>query len=108
MNVLQDLHAHQAWADAEHWKAIEACPAALADAAIRGRLYHIHQVQQFFKWPIGARDGAPPLRKPEEFPDHGALKAWGRSYHDEIVALVGGLSESRLRDRVDNVWFKDP
>ena len=47
MNVLlRDFCAHQFWADAEHWRAIEAHSAAAADAAIRSRLHHIHQVQR--------------------------------------------------------------
>ena len=34
-SYLNELYAHQAWADAEHWRAIEAHPAALSDKAIR-------------------------------------------------------------------------
>jgi hypothetical protein len=37
-SYLDELYAHQEWADAEHWRAIEAHPAALADKAIRERL----------------------------------------------------------------------
>jgi|ERR1051326_3766200 uncharacterized damage-inducible protein DinB len=41
--MLQSLIRHQAWADAEHWKALEANPAALEDASIRKRLNHMVQ-----------------------------------------------------------------
>jgi uncharacterized damage-inducible protein DinB len=108
MNVIRDLYAHQAWADAEHWKAIEASPAALADDAIGRRLFHIHQVQRFFRWAVGSRDRTPALAKPEEFPDAAQLKAWGRAYHDEMASFLADLTDTRLRERVDIPWFKDP
>jgi hypothetical protein len=47
---LHELYAHQEWADAEHWRAFEDFPAALADLAIRSRLHHIHLVQSAFLW----------------------------------------------------------
>jgi uncharacterized damage-inducible protein DinB len=108
MTVLQDLYAHQAWADAEHWKAIEASPEALADDVIRRRLFHIHQVQRFFRWAVGSREQPPALSGPEEFPDARALKAWGRTYHEEMATFLGSLTDARLRERVDMLWFKEP
>jgi hypothetical protein len=47
---LHELYGHQEWADAEHWRAFEAYPAALEDRAIRERLHHIHLVQHGFLW----------------------------------------------------------
>ncbi len=47
-SYLDELYAHQEWADAEHWRAFEAHPAALDDKAIRERLLHIHLVQHAF------------------------------------------------------------
>ena len=44
-SYLEELYAHQEWADAEHWRALEAHPPALEDKAIRDRLHHIHLVQ---------------------------------------------------------------
>src|SRR5262245_42508646 len=108
MNVLQDLYAHQAWADAEHWKAVETCPPALADDVIRGRFHHIHQVQRIFRWAVGGREHPPELTRPEEFPDAAALKAWGRIYHDEMARFLADLTDARLREPVEIVWFKDP
>src|SRR5208337_1920874 len=54
-SYLDELYAHQEWADAEHWRAFEAYPAALADKAIRERLFHIHLVQHGFLWVTGPR-----------------------------------------------------
>jgi len=36
-SLLQDLLAHQAWADAEHWRAIELHAPAREDQAIHDR-----------------------------------------------------------------------
>jgi hypothetical protein len=54
-SLLCDLYGHQEWADAEHWRAIEAHPPALADTAIRDRLHHVHLVQHVFLWATGVR-----------------------------------------------------
>src|SRR5579862_7267058 len=53
--LLRDFYGHQVWADAEHWRAIEAHPAAAEDAAIKSRLHHIHMVQRIFLWSVGDR-----------------------------------------------------
>ncbi len=42
---VSDLHGHQAWADARHWRAFEAHAPALEDVKILGRPHHIHLVQ---------------------------------------------------------------
>ena len=52
-SLLQDLFGHQAWADAEHWGAIENHPVARDDQAIRDRLHHLHLDQRLFIWVIG-------------------------------------------------------
>jgi uncharacterized damage-inducible protein DinB len=41
LETLQELARHQAWADAEHWKALHANASLLEDAGIRKRLNHM-------------------------------------------------------------------
>jgi len=41
VELLKDLAGHQAWADAEHWKALRGNATLLADADIRKRLNHM-------------------------------------------------------------------
>jgi len=41
LELLRDLANHQAWADAEHWKALHANAALLEDQEIRKRLNHM-------------------------------------------------------------------
>ena len=57
-NLLRDLLAHQAWADAEQWQAIGALAAARDDGGIRVRLRHVHAVQAYCWWAIGDQASA--------------------------------------------------
>ena len=108
MPLLSDLYGHQAWADAEHWRALERCPGALADRAIFERLHHIHLVQHAFEWITGDRSQPFELTKPADFADPKALAAWARAYHTRAIGFVAGMPAARLRAVVAVPWFKDP
>ncbi len=84
--MLRDLYAHQAWADAEHWRAFEAHPPALADAAISERLHHIHLVQRAFLSIVRRAPFSPTSLK--DFADMTALKEYARQYHEEADRCV--------------------
>jgi hypothetical protein len=81
---LHELYSHQEWADAEHWRAFEACPATLADRAIRERLHHIHLVQSAFLWVVGPRTEQFTISKVEDYPEMADLKAFARNYHSDM------------------------
>ena len=106
--LLHDLYGHQAWADAEHWRTLEAHPVSLEDGRLRERLHHIHHVQRLFLWT--ARGGTAPFERsaPEDFPRPADLKAWARSYHEEALAYVAALDEQASRRRVAIPWMKEP
>ena len=106
--LLQDLYGHQAWADAEHCRAIEAHAPARDDEAIRRRLHHLHFVQRAFMWAVGDRAAPFAFSKPEDFRTFGALKAFARESHASIDRLLSGLAESRLAEQVSMPWFEDP
>jgi len=107
-NLIIELYPHQAWADAEHWRAIGALPAARDDEAIRQRLHHLHFVQHAFLWTVG--DRAKPFRmtKPEDFATFESLQAYAREFHEQAPSLLSALTPSRLAQKVAIVWFKDP
>jgi len=105
---LHELYSHQEWADAEHWRAFEAHPAALADKAIRERLHHIHLVQSAFLWVVGPRASKFVITKVEDYANMADLKAFARNYHGEIAALLKGMSEDRQAELVEVPWFKPP
>jgi uncharacterized damage-inducible protein DinB len=105
-DLLLDLYGHQAWADAEHWRALEALPVALEDPAIRNRLYHYHLTQRAFLFIV--RGDTLSFPRPEEFPTMKSLKNYAKSYHDEALEFVRQLSDSELTRLVVVPWFKDP
>jgi uncharacterized damage-inducible protein DinB len=106
--LVQDLFGHQAWADAELWRALQARPGALDDAAIRERMHHIHQVQRAFLAVLGNRPPAFWRREAGEFPSMSDLREWARSFHAEAAAFIGTLGAEALERPVTIPWFKDP
>src|SRR5215468_10588259 len=104
---LNELYPHQAWADAEHWRAVGAVPAARDDRAIRSRLHHLHFVQHAFLWTVG--DHAQPFKmtKPDDFPTFESLQTYAREFHEQAPTLISGLTPARLTEKVRIVWFND-
>ena len=106
--LLRDFCGHQAWADAEHWRAIEAHPAAAQDDAIKHRLHHIHLVQRGFLWAVGNRRTAFAFTTADDFASLADLKGSACEYHDEAARLIARVTDSRLDERIDIPWFADP
>jgi len=102
---LDELYRHQEWADAEHWRAFEAHPAALADKAIRERLLHIHVVQSAFFWAVGPRTSKFVFIKIEDYRNMADLKAFAQKYHREIADLFNGMDEKLEAEQVEIPWF---
>ena len=94
-SYLEELYAHQEWADAEHWRAFEAHPPALADEAIRKRLLHIHVVQHAFLWIAGPRAEAFANRKLEDFPSISEVKKYAREGLSQLNDFVNSLDSAR-------------
>jgi uncharacterized damage-inducible protein DinB len=105
---LHELYAHQEWADAEHWHAFEAYPAALADRAIRERLHHIHLVQSGFLWVVTDPTAKFVVTKAEDYPNMDDLKAFARKCQSEMAAMLDGLDEARLEELIEVPWFRPP
>ena len=108
MTYLEELYAHQEWADAEHWRVFEAHPAALADKAICERLLHIHLVQQFFLWVVGPQAGEFAMKKLEDFAKMADLKEYARQYHGAAGELLRGLTPEQMEGMVQPPWFNPP
>jgi uncharacterized damage-inducible protein DinB len=103
---LKELYAHQEWADAEHWRALQGHAAALADKAIRERLHHIHQVQAAFLWVVGPRREQFVITKVEDYPDIGDLKVFARKYHADMAAKLGAMDDATLEKMIEVPWFQ--
>jgi uncharacterized damage-inducible protein DinB len=104
--TLSDLCAHQAWADAEHWRALEARPGALDDPAVRARLHHIQLVELAFLCIAQAFPIVP--TKLSDFVSMAALKHESRRTHEDIAVLLGSGAPERLAESVTVPWFKEP
>ncbi len=107
-SLLRDFCGHQAWADAEHWRAIEGHAAAAHDEAIKNRLHHIHMVQRAFMWAVGDRAAGLAVTKAEEFGSLAALKAYALGSHVEVDRFVAVVTDARLEERISMPWFTDP
>jgi uncharacterized damage-inducible protein DinB len=105
---LNELFAHQEWADAEHWLAFESHAPALEDKAIRERLLHIHLVQHAFLWITGPRTSGFDIKQLGDFPTMADLKAYARQFHSTMREFLKTLDDSRLAEMVEQQWFKPP
>ncbi len=107
-SYLDELYAHQEWADAEHWRAFEAHPAALADKAIGERLLHIHMVQHAFLWVAGPRTSEFAFKKVEDFASMADLKKYGQQGLGAMLALVKNTNQDRMEEVIEVPWFQPP
>jgi len=107
-SYLDELYAHQEWADAEHWRAFQAHPAALADKAIRERLLHIHLAQHGFLWVTSPERTDFAFKKLDDFPSMGDLKKYAQQGLKEMTELLKKTDPDRMEEIIDVPWFKPP
>lgn len=105
-SYLDELFAHQQWADAEHWRAFEGHVTALADKALIERLYHIHLVQHGFLWITGPLNTQFEYKKVEEFPDPAALKCYARQGLADLDERLKSTKPDELEEIIEIAWFK--
>ena len=105
---LDELYAHQEWADAEHWRAFLAYPPALDDKAIRDRLHHIHAVQHAFLWIVGPRTAPFEFKKVEDFHTIADLRSYGCEGHARLNELLKSCAPARLDETIEVIWFRPP
>ncbi len=104
--LVHDLIGHQAWADAEHWKALEAHSGALQDEGIRTRLYHYHFTQKAFLMVIRGEELRFPSR--EELPDIPIFKQSVIGFHADLAGFIKNTSETELARSLMIPWFQNP
>ncbi len=106
LEFLRDAYGHQAWADAQHWIALESHPGALDDSEICQRLYHLHLTQRAFLLIVCKEQLV--LKRFEDFPSMKALKEYAINNHNQAAAFLQNSSESNLGELAVIPWFKDP
>jgi len=104
--MLLELYAHQAWADAEHWKALEAHPVALEDDAIRKRLHHIYEAQRAFLF-IACKIKLDRSEFGKSY-DMRALQDLTQRNHEKAAEFLKNATDEQLKEIVTIPWFKDP
>lgn len=106
-SYLEELFAHQEWADAEHWRAFEGHSASLQDKALRERLFHIHYVQHAFLWLTGPRSSGFETKKIEDFGATADLKNYGRDGLMQLNAFVKTMDTEQV-ETIEVPWFRPP
>jgi uncharacterized damage-inducible protein DinB len=105
LHLIRDLHAYQAWADAQVFRVITATPGTQNDAQLKQLLNHIQAVYRFFVLSV---QGEPPTQ--QELTKELTLDEL-RVAFEKIHRLADGylpkLRESRLRDKVHVPWFTE-
>ena len=108
LDFLRDLYGHQAWADAESWRAFETHGAALQDKALWERLHHIHLVQRFFLAVVRGEDLRQlKVTKPDSYTPP-ALKLFARQFHAAAAEFLVAADAAALEQPVAIPWFRDP
>src|SRR5262245_42041277 len=110
--LLQDLYGHQAWADAEHWRALQAHAPALSDASLHKRLHHIHVVQHAFLFlvsravtPGTVRGDDPRAAASGGLPDLSAILDSARRHHEAAAAFLAEVGDQALATPIHIPWF---
>jgi uncharacterized damage-inducible protein DinB len=103
--LIRDLHAYQAWADAEVFRLIATTPAAAEDEKVRSLLNHIHSVYRFFLLSV---QGEPPSREEmQQQQSIDELRGSMEKIHRLADSYLPKLRESRLGVLIRVPWFKD-
>ena len=105
-SYLDELYAHQQWADAQHWRAFEAHPTALKDKALYVRLHHIHLVQHGFLWITGPRTSPFEYKKAEEYPDPAVLKKYAQEGLADLDERLRTTTPDALEQIIEVPWFQ--
>jgi len=103
--LIRDLHAYQAWADAEIFSLIEGTPGAKDDAKVLQLLNHMHAVHRFFV--LSVQGEAPTVQELSKELALADLRVSMEKLHRLADGYLPKIRESRLRDKVQVPWFKD-
>jgi uncharacterized damage-inducible protein DinB len=106
LDLLRQLIAYEAWADAQQIHVLFIYEPVYADDGIRRKLEHIHAVQRAYLASLMGE--SPDFRQlSEPFPTPETLAASFREYHAAIRAESANWTEEWLRQPLPTEWFKN-
>src|ERR1017187_3699200 len=94
VELLKDLARYQAWADAEHWKALHANAALLEDPEIRKRLNHILLGCQMLT--TLARGEVPDMARMKDLESMAELETALGKANDVLAATLGSADLAKV------------
>lgn len=103
---LLELYQHQAWADAEIWRAVFTHKPSASDEAILKRLNHINQTQRAFL--ILSRGEILDRKNFRDVADPSSLRQTVREYHEQAIEFVTSISDAQLHVVLTIPWFRNP
>jgi uncharacterized damage-inducible protein DinB len=104
MNHLDDLFQHMHWADATVWQCVLDSEQASADGQIVDLFYHLHSVQRAF---LAVWTQSPiALPKRTHFVSTQQIADWGRTYHAELISVLGDLDMGQLPQSIHVPWSR--
>ncbi|MBR9979077.1 MAG: hypothetical protein KFH87_13415 [Bacteroidetes bacterium] len=104
MNYLNDLFQHMHWADATVWQSVLNSERTSEDEKIAELFHHVHSVQRAF---LAVWTQSPiALPKREHFVSMQQLADWGRTYHAELISVLGNIDTGRLPEQVHVPWSR--
>ena len=106
LDIIRQLLAYEAWADAQHLHVLFIYEKVYADEAIRQKLEHIHAVQRAYLTMLGDQPlNFEKLSAPFEGPE--ALAASFRIYHKAIGEAAANWTEEWMSKPLPVEWFKN-
>jgi uncharacterized damage-inducible protein DinB len=104
-NLLSDLTAHLAWADAQAFQALKGCEAAQSDPDVLKRLHHTAFVASAFATLL---EGGSVTRPPTAIPPFADLLDLTRTAGERLQAWIAAATEADLDRPIHVIWFREP
>ena len=105
-NYLLALYQHQAWADAEIWRAVLTHEPSASDEIIIKRLNHINQTQRAFL--LLSRGEILDRKNFRDVAELASLRQTVREYHEQAIEFVSNISDAQLRVVLNIPWMRNP
>jgi uncharacterized damage-inducible protein DinB len=111
LSVIRDQFRHMEWADALVWKSTVSSESTSKDDKIITWLLHLHMTQQAFLAVWQRQFANATQQEIMEWSQRGSklrgaeLLAWGKTYHQNVMRYLSGISETSLVEPAVLPWM---